>query len=660
MAKNVYRLGKKAVSISASGALNLRLGRVRLSGSRLEVKLESGRGIFPLRGVQLTHPVPNDYMPGGGVRVSATTEQAGLAITLNAVLPAEGPWVGLCVEIRNLQRAVISLQRVTLLGVPLRKIGPIGSAPKPYMLVDSGLSGGYAGLHALSGGKAEDELEVDVGQYVTALFVPGGNALVVGSLLGGRSVLRYAVERDRLQVVAEVNGEIPAHGSFETDLLLLGAGENLAELLRSYAAFQRGRRRAVEAAAYHAWTSSQWYATGLSESDIMDNLEFLKETPWLRDNVRYVVVGRGWQRAEGDWEPNERFPSLMDTLAGRINDAGFSPGVWVAPLQAARKSSLAETHPEWLLKPAGKTGEEKEIAQLDYTLPEVRDFVYHTFQRLSSWGYRYVWTDFSGVTLDPKLYRYRGKHGSLQECLRAVMTAVRAAIGETAFWVASNVPFGSVSGLCDAVSVAPPAGPYFSTIMGCARAGIYRSHFHGGPWLNEPGLLIVCGPETAAEEGSRQGEGPAGPYRRYEPETGPMLSREEARLWATWIITSGGILTLGDRPGSLKAEGLEILRKTLTRAGTVPAVPLDLGVVPLPRIWQRLEGSAVTLALFNWSETEQEIVVTERQGALFPADGELYEVWKDEMVRLQGGVLKRRLPPRSCELFEWEISASES
>ena len=63
MAKNVYRQGKKSVSISASGALNIRLGPVRLTGSKLEVKLESGRAIFPLRGAQLSPPMPNDYLP---------------------------------------------------------------------------------------------------------------------------------------------------------------------------------------------------------------------------------------------------------------------------------------------------------------------------------------------------------------------------------------------------------------------------------------------------------------------------------------------------------------------------------------------------------------------------------------------------------------------
>ena len=85
MAKNVFRQKKKSVSISASGALNIKVGKVKLTGSRLDVKLESGRAIHPLRGVQLSAPLANDYLPGGGARVYATFLQSGLEITTNFI-----------------------------------------------------------------------------------------------------------------------------------------------------------------------------------------------------------------------------------------------------------------------------------------------------------------------------------------------------------------------------------------------------------------------------------------------------------------------------------------------------------------------------------------------------------------------------------------------
>ena len=75
---------------------------------------------MPFEGsVQLSPPLPNDSLPGGGARLFARNLQNGLEITVNFVLPEEGPWVGIAVQVRNLQSAVISLQRITLLKAPL-------------------------------------------------------------------------------------------------------------------------------------------------------------------------------------------------------------------------------------------------------------------------------------------------------------------------------------------------------------------------------------------------------------------------------------------------------------------------------------------------------------------------------------------------------------
>ncbi len=653
MAKNVYRQGKKAVSISASGAVNLKIGPVRITGSKLEVKMESGRAIFPLRGVQLSPPLPNDTLPGGGARLFARNFHNGLEITVSFVLPDEGPWIGMSVQVRNLQSAVISLQRITLLKVPLRKIAPVGSAPKPYMLVESDHSDGGVGMHSLFGEAAADEIAADVSRNFTGLFIPGGECLFAGCLMSGRARSRLGMDFDHFVVTADFNCEIPPYGCIETDMLVVSGGVSLADAQERFGALHRGRRRGIEAAGFRAWTSNAWYTKELAESDIMDNLAYLKETPWLRETIQYVVVGRGWQRAIGDWEPQERFPSLMDTLAARIGDAGFTPGIWVAPLGVSPKSALAEKHPDWVLKRTDK--QEQEYAQLDFTLPAVRDHVYAVLRRLYDWGYRYFTTDFAGCEIEGGTFKFRGRTDSVQQSFRSVVMAARAAVGEDSFWHVKHSPVGPLAGLCDAMSVGPEARPFFSSLLACARSGMFRAYQHGLMWLTDPGILTVRGPETALPEGLRPGDNAGGPYARYGWEKGPMLSRQEARLWATWIVLSGGLVTLGDRIATLSAEGLAIIRKVLHRAGNTPAVALDLGIVPLPRIWQRVDDRSVSLGLFNWMDEEAEIVVTPRQGARLPEGGEIFEVWSEETVKVQGEALKRRLPPHSAELYEWDL-----
>jgi hypothetical protein len=325
----------------------------------------------------------------------------------------------------------------------------------------------------------------------------------------------------------------------------------------------------------------------------------------------------------------------------------------VAPLRVNTSGAVAAEHPEWILKKAGRRGEE--VGQLDYTLPAVRDYVYSIFRRFYDWGYRYFRTDLGGCEIDPHGFRYRGGGVSVQDSLRSALMAIRAGIGEESFWVAADAPLNAGAGLWDAVAVAQNARPYFSSLLSSARSSMFRAYMHGLLWLNDPGLLLARGPDTVAPEGLRPGDNAGGAYERYGWEKGRMLNLTEARVWTTWIIMSGGILTFGDRLASLNEAGIAIVKKAVLRSGNIPATPLDLGVVPLPRIWQRLEGRMVLMALFNWSEEESEIVVTERHGALLPSKGEIFEVWKDESLAHTGEVLKRRLPPHSCELLEWDL-----
>ena len=65
-----------------------------------------------------------------------------------------------------------------------------------------------------------------------------------------------------------------------------------------------------------------------------------------------VQIDDGWEELVGDWQPNAKFPSGMRGLADRITDAGFTPGLWLAPFIALPHSRLATERPELLLRDA--------------------------------------------------------------------------------------------------------------------------------------------------------------------------------------------------------------------------------------------------------------------------------------------------------------------
>ena len=59
------------------------------------------------------------------------------------------------------------------------------------------------------------------------------------------------------------------------------------------------------------------------------------------------------QAAWGDWKELHatRFPNNnLTTITQRISAAGFTPGLWMAPLTADLHSTLAAEHPDWILR----------------------------------------------------------------------------------------------------------------------------------------------------------------------------------------------------------------------------------------------------------------------------------------------------------------------
>ena len=63
-----------------------------------------------------------------------------------------------------------------------------------------------------------------------------------------------------------------------------------------------------------------------------------------------VQLDDGWERAVGDWEANDRFPSGMAATARMITDAGFRAGLWLAPMIALPDSRFAIDRPDLLIQ----------------------------------------------------------------------------------------------------------------------------------------------------------------------------------------------------------------------------------------------------------------------------------------------------------------------
>src|SRR2546429_3356014 len=161
------------------------------------------------------------------------------------------------------------------------------------------------------------------------------------------------------------------------------------------------RERLATAAVPTGWCS--WYelSGGVTEADMIANLEFCA-THFDRRFFGYVQLDDGYQRATGDWQTNDKFPHGHRWLSDQIHGRGFKAGLWLAPFAVAERSGVPPPHPHWRPKNADGaiawgTRDDRggKVHSLDGAHPEVRQWLYDLGRRVvRDWGYDYVKIDF--------------------------------------------------------------------------------------------------------------------------------------------------------------------------------------------------------------------------------------------------------------------------
>jgi alpha-galactosidase len=156
-----------------------------------------------------------------------------------------------------------------------------------------------------------------------------------------------------------------------------------------------------------------WYNhyTNINEKVILDDLEGLGRTEnlirgWLTDRKKPAIfqIDDGWEQAVGSWTVNSRrFPNGLAPLAARIEEAGFIPGLWIAPFLVTRRSRIFTEWPGWLLRDAsGRPAAagynplwDGRFYCLDLSRKDVLEYLRGIMDRIiDEWGFRYIKLDF--------------------------------------------------------------------------------------------------------------------------------------------------------------------------------------------------------------------------------------------------------------------------
>lgn len=408
------------------------------------------------------------------------------------------------------------------------------------------------------------------------------------------------------------------------------------------------------------WCSWYMYGNRVSEADVIENLA---AAALLADEVPMEVIqlDEGYQSQWGDWtERNNHFPHDFRWLAERIRGSGFTPGLWLGPLTAHPKSSLALHHPDWLLRtthgrPASPGLISGFIARaLDPTHPGVQAHIRGLVREaVHEWGYGYLKLDFMYAgALAGQRYNARVTRA---QALRQVFQVIREAAGDDAYIVGCGAPLQTAIGLVDAMRIGPDTAPSWEPSYGSVgrllkrnpslpglrnslRNVVTRTWMHNRWWTNDPDTLLMRSTQT-------------------------QLTEDEVIAQATLIGLSGGLLLLSDKLDALTPE-----RRALT-AALFPSLlegmdVLDLFqkpmpeevVVPIARSWGRWR----LIGLFNWGDTPVERTLPADLSMDQRKPHHIFDFWERRYLRLEPGALQPvfHLPPHGAVLLGVRLAHS--
>ncbi len=357
------------------------------------------------------------------------------------------------------------------------------------------------------------------------------------------------------------------------------------------------------------WSDWQYYRRGITEADVMENLDALAREKYPVD---VILIDDGFQRNMSDWlVPNERFPHGIQWLAERIREKGFKPGIWIAPLTAHESSEMAREHRDWLVHdrsgaPLARDTHMGKVYALDFTVPEAAAWLRALVRTLvKDYGYRWV-------KLDGPIRRYydRGvfrKPMTSVQHIRLALSIIREEAGDAI--VEGEGYYGPSLGLVDTQRVTQDIQQDWQRLKHTAQVNLLSTFMHRRWWINNPDAFILRDEPT--------------PAMTVDGVPEHVMTGDELQTEISALALSGGVVMLTDRMASLKPE-----RKALVDAflpvWETPAAPIDLFNGDIcPAYFRQEVRDYEVFAAFNWDDSARAMRIPRAT----PGCGVAFEFW---------------------------------
>ena len=387
------------------------------------------------------------------------------------------------------------------------------------------------------------------------------------------------------------------------------------------------------------WCSWYHYFTDVAAADVRTTIDDLAE--W-DPNLDVLQIDDGYETAFGDWRTLAAGFNSMADLRDDIVDAGYTPGLWVAPFYVQADSRLAAAHPNWLVTddgdPVDAGARHGPMYGLDTTHPGVTEWLWDTFGTIvDEWEVEYLKLDFLYAAALPG-----DRHDDVTrgEAYRRGLSTIRDAVGDT-FVLGCGAPGFASVGLVDAMRVGPDTAPYWRREGDSAsqpahenavRNILNRQFCHRRLWVNDPDCQLVR--STTA------------------------LTDAERRSFAALVALSGGSNFLSDAVAEIDRDGRQLFERTLppVDGGRVGGLPER--EFPDRIVCDRPADGGAAVAAFNWTDDAQMLRVDPAQYVDTPSNSTASVPYAWDALgpddpaqeRLSRGPIERVVAPHGCLL----------
>lgn len=263
------------------------------------------------------------------------------------------------------------------------------------------------------------------------------------------------------------------------------------------------------------WTSWYNHYQNISEEIILENLRAFKDQ---RIPISIFQIDDGYQTAVGDWfSITDRFPNGMKAIADRIREAGFTPGIWIAPFAAEATSVTFRDHPDWFIKgsdgrPYATGSNWSGFYSMDICNNEVREYVRTVISVMTKeWGFGLIKLDFLyGACIRPLHGKTRG------QIMCEAMSFLRECAGDAQI-LGCGVPLWPAFGKVEYCRIGTDVDLQwhnrlygrlihreFPSTRNAIQNTIARRHLDGRAFINDPDVFLLRHSNTTLTKEQRK------------------------------------------------------------------------------------------------------------------------------------------------------------